>query len=52
MAVDLNSDTVSQTLRFLRSRHTVATQRDGRAIRYELADGIIHELLNRATSAS
>jgi DNA-binding transcriptional ArsR family regulator len=51
-AVDLNSDTVSQTLRLLRASHTVTTQRDGRIIRYLLADSTIHELLNRVTSAS
>jgi ArsR family transcriptional regulator, lead/cadmium/zinc/bismuth-responsive transcriptional repressor len=51
-AVDLNSDTVSQTLRLLRASRTVTTQRDGRIIRYLIADPIIHELLNRATSDS
>jgi ArsR family transcriptional regulator, lead/cadmium/zinc/bismuth-responsive transcriptional repressor len=51
VAVDLNSDTVSQTLRLLRASHTVSTQRDGRIIRYQLADPTIHELLCRATSA-
>jgi ArsR family transcriptional regulator, lead/cadmium/zinc/bismuth-responsive transcriptional repressor len=51
-AADMNSDAVSQTLRLLRASHTVTTQRDGRIIRYRLADPIIHELLNLATSAS
>jgi ArsR family transcriptional regulator, lead/cadmium/zinc/bismuth-responsive transcriptional repressor len=50
-AVDLNSDTVSQTLRLLRANHAVTTQRDGRVVRYQLSDSTIDELLNRATSA-
>ena len=45
-AVDQNSDTVSQTLRFLRANHIVTTQRDGRVIRYQLTDPTIHQLLS------
>jgi DNA-binding transcriptional ArsR family regulator len=52
VAVDLSSDTVSQTLRLLRASHTVTTERDGRIIRYVLADPNIRELLDRATSAA
>ena len=44
-AVDQNSDTVSQTLRFLRANHTVTAHRDGRVIRYRLADPTIRQLL-------
>jgi DNA-binding transcriptional ArsR family regulator len=44
-AVDQNGDTVSQTLRFLRATHTVTAHRDGRVIRYQLADPTIRELL-------
>lgn len=49
VAADLNDTTVSQTLRFLRGHHIVTTQRDGRVIRYQLADITIAELLNPAT---
>ena len=52
VAVDLNSDTVSQTLRLLRASHTVTTQRDGRIIRYQIQDPTIGDLLNRAASTS
>jgi DNA-binding transcriptional ArsR family regulator len=45
-AAGLNADTVSQTLRFLRANQTVTTQREGRVVRYELADPIISELLD------
>ncbi|MDQ2728996.1 MAG: metalloregulator ArsR/SmtB family transcription factor [Actinomycetota bacterium] len=45
VAVDLNDTTVSQTLRFLRGHKIVTTQRDGRVIRYQLADNSIAELL-------
>jgi DNA-binding transcriptional ArsR family regulator len=50
VAVDLNEDTVSQTLRFLRANQTVVTERDGRVIRYRLADAVIQELIARVTS--
>ena len=44
-AVNQNTDTVSQTLRLLRANHTVTGQRDGRVIRYQLADPTIRQLL-------
>ena len=50
VAADLNDDTVSQTLRFLRASHTVTSERDGRVIRYQLADTVIAELLDRVIS--
>jgi DNA-binding transcriptional ArsR family regulator len=50
-AVDSNADAVSQILRFLRASHTVTTQRDGRIVRYQLADPIIGALLSQVTSA-
>ena len=50
VAADLNDDTVSQTLRFLRAHQTVTTERDGRVIRYRLADAVIEDLLDRITS--
>jgi ArsR family transcriptional regulator, lead/cadmium/zinc/bismuth-responsive transcriptional repressor len=46
VAASLNDATVSQTLRFLRASHTVASERDGRVIRYRLADEAIGELLD------
>ena len=46
-ATGLQGDTVSQTLRFLRANQTVTTQRDGRVIRYQLADPVVDELLTR-----
>lgn len=52
VAVDLNDTTVSQTLRFLRGHRIVTTQRDGRVIRYQLADSTIAELLNPAIPSS
>ena len=48
VAVDQNPDTVSQTLRLLRAYGTVSTQRDGRVIRYQLADPTIKQLLGLA----
>ena len=45
VAVDQNPDTVSQTLRLLRAYGTVSTERDGRVIRYRLADPTIKHLL-------
>jgi DNA-binding transcriptional ArsR family regulator len=50
VAVDLHEDTVSQTLRFLRANQTVATERDGRVIRYRLADTVIRQLLDQVTA--
>ena len=47
-ATGLQSDTVSQTLRFLRANQTVTTERDGRVIRYQLADPVIDELLDHS----
>jgi ArsR family transcriptional regulator, lead/cadmium/zinc/bismuth-responsive transcriptional repressor len=45
VAVDQNPDTVSQTLRLLRAYGTVKAQRDGRVVRYQLADPTIKQLL-------
>jgi DNA-binding transcriptional ArsR family regulator len=47
VAADLNDTAVSQTLRFLRATRTVTTERDGRVIRYQIADAIIGELLDQ-----
>jgi DNA-binding transcriptional ArsR family regulator len=47
VAASLNDATVSQTLRFLRASHTVTAERDGRVIRYQIADTSIGELLDQ-----
>lgn len=44
-ATGLNDTTVSQTLRHLRAAQVVITERDGRVIRYQLADGPVAALL-------
>jgi ArsR family transcriptional regulator, lead/cadmium/zinc/bismuth-responsive transcriptional repressor len=49
VAASLHDATVSQTLRFLRASNTVATERDGRVIRYQIADPAISELLDHVT---
>jgi DNA-binding transcriptional ArsR family regulator len=49
VAADMNDTAVSQALRFLRARGTVAAERDGRIIRYRLANDDIGELLDRVT---
>jgi ArsR family transcriptional regulator, lead/cadmium/zinc/bismuth-responsive transcriptional repressor len=45
-ATGINDSTVSQTLRYLRASQTVSTERDGRVIRYQIADTRIAALLN------
>lgn len=44
-ATGLNDTTVSQTLRYLRAAQVVSAERDGRVIRYQLADGPVAALL-------
>ena len=44
-ASGLNDTTVSQTLRYLRAAGVVIAERDGRVIRYQLADGPVAALL-------
>ncbi|HUN38159.1 MAG TPA: metalloregulator ArsR/SmtB family transcription factor [Trebonia sp.] len=44
-ATGINDTTVSQTLRHLRAADVVRTERDGRVIRYLLADGPVVALL-------
>jgi ArsR family transcriptional regulator, lead/cadmium/zinc/bismuth-responsive transcriptional repressor len=44
-ATGLNDTTVSQTLRYLRAAEVVCAERDGRVIRYRLADGPVAALL-------
>ena len=45
VATGLNDTTVSQTLRHLRAASAVNAERDGRVIRYRLADGPVAALL-------
>jgi DNA-binding transcriptional ArsR family regulator len=49
VAVDTNDTTVSQALRLLRAAGTVVPRRDGRIIRYELADGLVGRLLRNVS---
>jgi DNA-binding transcriptional ArsR family regulator len=44
-ATGINDTTASQTLRYLRAAQAVATERDGRVIRYRLASDAIAALL-------
>lgn len=46
VATGINDTTVSQTLRHLRAADAVTAERDGRVIRYQLADGPIAALLD------
>jgi DNA-binding transcriptional ArsR family regulator len=50
VAADLNDDTTSQALRHLRASQVVTAERDGRIIRYEIADPIIDGLLDQTVS--
>ena len=46
VATGLNDDHVSQSLRFLRAAGAVTTERDGKVVRYLLADTAIKGLLD------
>lgn len=50
VAADLNDDTTSQSLRYLRAGQIVAAERDGRVVRYRIVDPAIADLL-RQTAA-
>lgn len=45
LATGINPTTTSQALRLLRATGTVTTTREGRVIRYQLADDTLHTLL-------
>lgn len=47
LAAGMNDTAVSQALRLLRAAGLVAAQRDGRVIRYSLADEQVGDLLGR-----
>ena len=50
VAADLNDDTTSQALRHLRASQAVTAARDGRVIRYEIADPVIDQLLDQGAA--
>lgn len=50
LAAGLKDSTVSQALRLLRAQELVSTRRDGRIIRYRLADKSVHDLLHQVTA--
>jgi len=47
LAAAMNATAVSQTLRLLRASGLVQSRKDGRVVRYRLADDTAHELLHR-----
>ena len=51
-ATGISDVTVSQALRYLRATQTVATERDGRVIRYRLINPYVESLIARADAAS
>lgn len=51
-ATGLADTTVSQTLRHLRASGAVEAERDGRVMRYRLADPAVTELLGAGTAAT
>ncbi len=46
-AAALKEATVSQALRLMRAHDLVTTERDGRVIRYQLADEQVHDLFHK-----
>jgi DNA-binding transcriptional ArsR family regulator len=51
-ATGIADTTVSQTLRHLRANQTVVAERDGRVMRYRLADPAIADLLDSTSRAT
>jgi DNA-binding transcriptional ArsR family regulator len=51
-ATGIHETTVSQTLRYLRMAEIVSTERDGRIIRYQLADGPVAALLTETKTCT
>jgi ArsR family transcriptional regulator, lead/cadmium/zinc/bismuth-responsive transcriptional repressor len=47
LAAGMNATAVSQALRLLRASGLVQSRKDGRMVRYRLADDTAHELLHR-----
>jgi DNA-binding transcriptional ArsR family regulator len=50
VAADLKDDATSQALRYLRTIQAVTAERDGRVMRYQIADTVIDRLLDQAVS--
>lgn len=50
-AIEAHESTTSHALALLRDAGWVRSRRTGREVRYELADGVIHELLHSLGSA-
>jgi DNA-binding transcriptional ArsR family regulator len=50
VATNLTDDHVSQTLRFLRAARAVSAERDGRVVRYQLADQVLADLVAKAAT--
>jgi ArsR family transcriptional regulator, lead/cadmium/zinc/bismuth-responsive transcriptional repressor len=50
LAAGLKDTTTSQALRLLRAQGLVEARRDGRVVRYSLADDTVHELLHQVTA--
>ena len=46
VALEMSPTSVSHALRLLRHQHWVSASRDGRIMRYRLADDTVHELLH------
>ncbi len=47
LAAGLKDSTTSQALRLLRAQNLVSAHRDGRVVRYRLADPVVTDLLDR-----
>ncbi|WP_308286089.1 ArsR/SmtB family transcription factor [Actinomycetospora soli] len=51
LAAGLKDSTTSQALRLLRAQNLVSAHRDGRVVRYRLADAVVKDLLDRIHDA-
>ena len=52
LAAGLKDSTTSQALRLLRAQNLVSAHRDGRVVRYRLADPVVVDLLDRIHSGA
>ncbi len=52
VAAGLKDSTTSQALRLLRAQNLVSAHRDGRVVRYRLADPVVTDLLDRIHDAA
>lgn len=51
LAAGLKDTTTSQALRLLRAQGLVVARRDGRVVRYRLADDVVHGLLHQISGS-